>query len=92
MIYVLNYGAGNILSITSAIKEINRDFELIDSPVSYESKDILLIPGVGNFKSASSNLIRQGFGHLNLPNNHPLFWVYASVCKFYLIIVLRWVN
>ena len=73
MIYVVNYGAGNILSITSAIKEINRSFELIDSPVSYESKDVLLIPGVGNFKSASSNLIKQGFGQLkNLePNNRP---------------------
>ena len=73
MIYIVNYGAGNILSIASAISEINRKFEIIQSPIRFNSTDILLIPGVGNFKSASKQLVKQGFGDLNTqsPGERP---------------------
>ena len=63
---VLDYNCGNILSISNAIK-------FVGGLVSYDMQDLdpsstLVIPGVGYFESAMSNIIESGY--LELINSH----------------------
>tara|TARA_Y100000739_G_scaffold220563_1_gene220167 strand:+ start:299 stop:964 length:666 start_codon:yes stop_codon:yes gene_type:complete len=57
MIKILDYGASNMLSLFRALENLGQKFDLIDKNFSCIShKDILIIPGVGNFSNASKNL------------------------------------
>ena len=60
MIDILDYDAGNMLSLYRALDFLKINFKSI-----YEYKDlsskVLIIPGVGNFASASSLLEKRGF-------------------------------
>ena len=60
MIYLINYDAGNLLSIQRALKFLNFDFLTISKVKDITNKDILLIPGVGSFDSASKKISESG--------------------------------
>ena len=57
MIKILDYGASNMLSLFRALENLEHKFDVIDKNISsISNKDILIIPGVGNFSNASKNL------------------------------------
>ena len=60
MIYLMNYDAGNLLSIKRALRFLEFEFLTINQVDSLSSKDILLIPGVGSFASASKRIEKSG--------------------------------
>jgi glutamine amidotransferase len=55
MIHILNYGIGNIKSLSNALHFLGADFKIIDS-FKNESVDKLIIPGVGSYQRAMSLL------------------------------------
>ncbi len=61
MIGILNLEIGNIGSIANAIYEVGFDYEIIDTSGSWDHLTHLVLPGVGNFKTA-----------MNFVNKHSL--------------------
>jgi len=65
-IALLNYGSGNICSLSQSLKTISVDFEIINSPNQFHDLSCthLLLPGVGAFDSCSHLLASSGFDEL----------------------------
>lgn len=56
MISILNYGLGNIASISNMISYVGGRFEVIDSCDQIIQSKKLILPGVGHFDNGMSNL------------------------------------
>ncbi|KAK0526274.1 Histidine biosynthesis bifunctional protein hisB [Tilletia horrida] len=61
MLYILDYGAGNVRSLANSITKLGHSFEWVKSPEDLLKADKLLFPGVGAFGSALESLRRQGY-------------------------------
>lgn len=58
---VIDYGMGNLLSVRNALERLGCDVKITNNPASLGDADALILPGVGAFGEAMSNL-----RHLNL--------------------------
>ncbi len=47
MISLIDYGAGNLLSVANALKHVNVDFQLTEDPETLAGADKVIFPGVG---------------------------------------------
>lgn len=61
MLYMLDYGAGNVRSLANSIRKLGYDFEWVKSPADIQKADKLIFPGVGAFGPAMESLNRQGY-------------------------------
>jgi glutamine amidotransferase len=53
---VINYGTGNIYSISNALNEIGADHIVINSPCEIYKADAIILPGVGSFFDSKKKL------------------------------------
>lgn len=53
---VIDYGMGNIWSVTSAFRFLNYDFIISNNPTEIKKSDVLVLPGVGSFNKAMTSL------------------------------------
>jgi len=53
---LIDYGAGNLMSISNAFTKLGEKPELVTEPEQLESADKIILPGVGNFGSAMQRL------------------------------------
>jgi imidazole glycerol-phosphate synthase subunit HisH len=60
MIGIINYGSGNIQAIANIYGRLGVPFTIADSPEDLASADRLLLPGVGAFDQAMTELERSG--------------------------------
>ena len=60
MIGIVNYGAGNIFSLTAALDRIEADYGMVDQEVDFERYDRIIIPGVGHAGAAMQKLQETG--------------------------------
>lgn len=58
---VVNYSIGNVGSVVSAFRFYNYDVTLIEDARTLAESDIVVLAGVGNFKTATSRLQETGF-------------------------------
>ena len=66
MIAIIDYGVGNLKSISNALTSLNISHEITNDPKKIENADKLILPGVGAFKSGIEHLQRSGvIGVLN---------------------------
>lgn len=56
MISVIDYGAGNLRSVTNVLELLNVDFKLIKDAESIRTASKIILPGVGHFGQLSSAL------------------------------------
>lgn len=63
-IAIIDYGAGNLRSIESALKKLGQEFEIIKKPEDLGDFAKVILPGVGAAKSAMNNLKKQGFSKI----------------------------
>ncbi|GAA5967160.1 hypothetical protein JCM11641_000458 [Rhodosporidiobolus odoratus] len=61
MLYLLDYGAGNVASLANSVRSLGFDFKWVQSVEDIEKADRILFPGVGNFGSAMEGLNKRGF-------------------------------
>tara|TARA_B110000014_G_C20086532_1_gene568343 strand:+ start:365 stop:988 length:624 start_codon:yes stop_codon:yes gene_type:complete len=59
MLNLINHGTGNIASIYNFLDGIKVQHQLASAPKSLENASCIIIPGVGHFGSAMSNLRKQ---------------------------------
>lgn len=60
MIGIVNYGAGNIFSLTAALKRLGVEYGMINEKVDFEKYNKIIIPGVGHAGSAMQKLQDSG--------------------------------
>ena len=56
---ILDFGAGNICSLTNALKKINKKFSLVRSKKDLNKCDKLIIPGVGSYNAAINKIKKK---------------------------------
>lgn len=60
MIGIVNYGAGNIFSLTAALMRANLPYGMINEPADFDKYDRYIIPGVGHAGAAMRKLQNSG--------------------------------
>ncbi|MHA4894809.1 imidazole glycerol phosphate synthase subunit HisH [Pedobacter sp. PWIIR3] len=60
MIGIVNYGAGNIFSLTSALERLNLPYGMINEEADLEKYSHVIIPGVGHAGAAMQKLGQTG--------------------------------
>jgi glutamine amidotransferase/cyclase len=58
---VLDYGAGNVRSLMNAIRAAGHSFKLVASAEDIRAAQVLIFPGVGNFRQAMEFLNASGY-------------------------------
>jgi len=61
MIYLLDYGAGNVRSLANSINRLGFQFKWVSSPEDIKSASKLIFPGVGAFGPAMEALRAKGY-------------------------------
>ncbi|EPQ25984.1 uncharacterized protein PFL1_06439 [Pseudozyma flocculosa PF-1] len=61
MLYLLDYGAGNVRSLANSINKLGFEFKWVQHPDDIQKADKLIFPGVGAFGSAMTSLRNNGF-------------------------------
>ena len=57
---IINYGAGNIFSLTAALDRLGIRYGMVHGPADFEGYDRYIIPGVGHAGAAMSKLRETG--------------------------------
>ncbi|RAJ31703.1 imidazole glycerol phosphate synthase subunit HisH [Pedobacter cryoconitis] len=60
MIGIVNYGAGNIFSLTSALSRLGLSYGMINTEQDFEQYSHIIIPGVGHAGAAMEKLNQTG--------------------------------
>ncbi|MBD3748225.1 MAG: imidazole glycerol phosphate synthase subunit HisH [Sphingobacteriales bacterium] len=60
MIGIVNYGAGNIFSLTAALERLGLKYGMINSEADFDLYDRIIIPGVGHAGTAMKKLVDTG--------------------------------
>ncbi len=60
MIGIVNYGAGNIFSLTAALDRLNLSYGMINAEAEFDLYDKIIIPGVGHAGTAMQKLVDTG--------------------------------
>jgi glutamine amidotransferase len=60
MIGIVNYGAGNIFSLTSALERLNIQYGMINQEGDFDLYEKIIIPGVGHAGAAMQKLTESG--------------------------------
>jgi len=68
---IIDYGMGNIWSVKSAFEYIGTSIKIVSKPDDLNDYEYLVLPGVGSFKNAMSNIKSRGLdkGIINAVNN-----------------------
>ncbi|KAJ7125644.1 hypothetical protein C8R43DRAFT_1090460 [Mycena crocata] len=60
MLFLLDYGAGNVTSLANSLRQLGHHFRWIDHPADFAQATSLVFPGVGAFESAIQHLTHRG--------------------------------
>ena len=60
MIGIVNYGAGNIFSLTAALDRIGVSYDMVNTKEDFEKYERIIIPGVGHAGAAMNKLQETG--------------------------------
>ena len=60
MIAIVNYGVGNLFSLSSSFAAIGQDVKVTSSPDDLKSAERIILPGVGAFEDAARKLKTSG--------------------------------
>lgn len=78
MIGIVDYGMGNLFSVSQALKRLDVPFFLSEDPAELAKADGLILPGVGAFKDAMTRLNASGltdFLHEYVETGKPLLGI-----------------
>ena len=71
-IAVVDYGAGNLVSIDQGLRAVGADVILVRTPDALEGADGLVVPGVGAARPAMNRLRRQGLSNRSSIGRAPI--------------------
>ena len=59
MIGIIDYGMGNLYSVSKALERLGKEAELVETPLQLKRAEKLILPGVGAFGDAMKELNRR---------------------------------
>jgi glutamine amidotransferase len=68
MIAIIDYGAGNLNSVSKALKKIGAESIITSDPDVIKSSAAMILPGVGSFGAAMSNIRGMGLDQTIIEN------------------------
>ena len=89
MIAVIDYGVGNLFSLTASLKYLGADVKVTGEKEEIEAADRIILPGVGAFADAKEKLDQTGLVETILEQTASRFWGSAWVCSFCLTKVMN---
>lgn len=78
MIGVIDYGMGNLFSVSKALERLNIEYKIGDRPDQLHGCDGYILPGVGAFPDAMKALAEHqfiGFIHQKVDEGVPLYGI-----------------
>ena len=91
MTAIVDYGVGNLFSLSSSLKYLGFEVEITSNGDKIERADRIILPGVGAFEDAKNKLEKTGLipvlteqakgGKENLVISESLFSAYALECS-----------
>lgn len=78
MIGIIDYGMGNLFSVSKALERIGIPYIISESPDELEQTKGVILPGVGAFKDATARLEEKGldqFIHQYVESGRPLLGI-----------------
>jgi glutamine amidotransferase len=72
---IINYGAGNIFSLTAALDRQNISYEMINSAEDFDKYERYIIPGVGHAGAAMQKLKESGMVAKILATKKPVLGI-----------------
>lgn len=75
MIGIVNYGAGNIFSLTAALERIQVGYGMVNTKDDFELYDRIIIPGVGHAGAAMQKLVESGLVDTILSLQKPVLGI-----------------
>lgn len=60
MLAIVDYGMGNVRSISNAFNLLNEDVKITDDPQEFAKAEAIILPGVGAFSDGMNNLKHKG--------------------------------
>ena len=60
MIAIINYGVGNLFSLSSSFAAIGQEVEIVSEPGALKNFERIILPGVGAFGDAAEKLFSSG--------------------------------
>ena len=70
MIAIVDYGVGNLFSLSSSFRAISADILVTSDPDAIHSADKIVLPGVGAFGDAAEMLRQSGLGQVVVDEAH----------------------
>jgi len=68
MIAVIDYGVGNLFSLTASLKYLGADVKVTGEKEEIEAADRIILPGVGAFADAKEKLDQTGSARILVRN------------------------
>lgn len=75
MVGIVNYGAGNIFSLTAALQRLDIDYGMINHPDEFKKFKRVIIPGVGHAGAAMEKLVAAGLAEAILQLDIPVLGI-----------------
>ena len=78
MIAIIDYGVGNLFSLTCSLNSIGAETVITSDPVTIRGADKLLLPGVGAFEDAIAKLRASGLDRIitrEVKNGKPILGI-----------------
>jgi glutamine amidotransferase len=75
MIGIVNYGAGNIFSLTSALERLNIQYGMINEKAEFDLYSHIIIPGVGHAGAAMKKLEETGLVEVIRAQTKPVLGI-----------------
>lgn len=64
MVAIVDYGVGNLFSLTSSLEAIGANVKVTNDPEILKSADQIILPGVGAFEDAAKKLRQSGLDEI----------------------------
>ena len=79
MIGILNYGCGNIKSLSNALNEIDAKFKIVTHYKDIKKQDKIIILSVGAYYSTIKKIKKLNFYEeiLDFSSKKPIFWEFV---------------
>ena len=84
MIAVVDYGVGNLYSLTCSLRHIGAQCTVTREENALRAADSIILPGVGAFGDARKNFMPSGWMRCcaTLPDRASRSWASALACSF----------
>lgn len=85
---ILDYGVGNVASVRTFFRENNYIVTLGNDIHDIENTDLLILPGVGSFKTAAGNMNKDGIAK-EIQNRHSVNMPILGICLGFQLLTIK---